>query len=167
MPCVTVYFCVNYYISGHGKDQIKVCSNLNDFTKSSAKFNWLLIFKHWRRLVWLHGPTSWKKCISKCISKLCGYSCILNLKLNCKAIFKSFLFFQKIVLYWNWSFLVVCSLFSNPLIRTIFTKKNCNYSSQHKNWSIIDILMFRTLFGDVRKFTWSSADVTTIKNKNK
>lgn len=86
-------FCVNYYISADRKDQIKVCSNLSDFTRSSEKFNCLLIFKCWKRLLWLHGSTSWKKYISKCVSKLCGYSCILRYTALQSSFVETFFFF--------------------------------------------------------------------------
>jgi len=86
-------FCVNYWISADRKDQIKVCSNLSDFTRSSEKFNCLLIFKCWKRLLWLHGSTSWNKYISKCVSKLCGYSCILRYTALQSSFVETFFFF--------------------------------------------------------------------------
>lgn len=86
-------FCVNYWISADRKDQIKVCSNLSDFTRSSEKFNCLLIFKCWKRLLWLHGSTSWNKYISKCVSKLCGYSCILRYTTLQSSFVETFFFF--------------------------------------------------------------------------
>lgn len=76
--------------------------------------------------------------------------------LNHKAVFKGLggVFSRK---YWfiGTETFCQCVLFPNSFTGTIFTKKKKIelYSSQHKNLSITYILIFGTLFGDVRKFT--------------